>query len=256
MDMETALRDLGVADDTLTPAERDRLDRHGFLPLEGILSTEQVATFNARLAELTAAEGDRAGLEVHQERGAERLADLVNKDPMFDVCFSHPRVLAAMRHVLGSFRLYSLNARAALPGQGHQGLHADYAAPVAAGEYLVCNSIWLLDDFTADNGATRIVPGTHRSGRLPGEVMPDPTAAHPDEVSLLAPAGTVVIFNSHLWHGGTLNRTDRPRRALHSCFADRDLPQQLDQQAYVRVNTYARLTPAQRFILDVALPGA
>ncbi len=256
MDMETALRDLGVADDTLTAAEAERLDRDGFLPLEGLLSAEQVAAFNAKLAELTAAEGDRAGVEVHQERGADRLADLVNKDPMFEICVSHPRVLAAMRHVLGdSFRLYSLNARAALPGQGHQGLHADYGVPVAAGEYLVCNSIWLLDDFTAENGATRTVPGTHRSGKLPGDVMPDPTAAHPDEVLLQAPAGTVVIFNSHLWHGGTQNRTDRPRRAMHSCFASRDLPQQLDQQAYVRVNTYARLTPAQRYLLDVAMPA-
>ncbi len=256
MDMETALRDLEVAADLLTDKERDQLDRDGFLPLEGILTADQVAAFNTRLAELTAAEGATAGLEVHQERGTDRLADLVNKDPMFDVCFSHPRVLAAIQYVLGSFRLYSLNARAALPGQGHQGLHADYGVPVTAGEYLVCNSIWLLDDFTADNGATRTVPGTHRSGKLPGEVMPDPTAAHPDEVLLLAPAGTVVIFNSHLWHGGTLNRTDRPRRAMHSCFADRDLPQQLDQQAYVRVNTYARLSPAQRFVLDVAMPGA
>ena len=256
MDMETALRDLGVADDTLTAAEAERLDRDGFLPLEGILSAEQVAAFNAKLAELTAAEGGQAGVEVHQERGTDRLADLVNKDPMFEICVSHPRILAAMRHVLGdSFRLYSLNARAALPGQGHQGLHADYGVPVAAGEYLVCNSIWLLDDFTAENGATRTVPGTHRSGKLPGDVMPDPTAAHPDEVLLQAPAGTVVIFNSHLWHGGTQNRTDRPRRAMHSCFASRDLPQQLDQQAYVRVNTFARLSEAQRYLLDVAMPA-
>jgi ectoine hydroxylase-related dioxygenase (phytanoyl-CoA dioxygenase family) len=256
MDMETALSDLGVKPDMLTEEEGERLDRDGFLPLEGILSTEQVATFNTRLAEISAGEGDRAGLEVHQEHGADRLADLVNKDPMFDVCFSHPRVLAAIQHVLGTFRFSSLNARAALPGQGNQKLHADFGEPALDGDYRVCNSIWLLDDFTPDNGPTRAVPGSHRSGALPGDVMADPAEPHPDQVLLLAPAGTVVIFNSHLWHGGTQNRTDRPRRAVHSYFSHRDLPQQLDQQAYLRVNTFARLSPAQRYVLDVAMPGA
>lgn len=64
-------------------------------------------------------------------------------------------------------------------------------------------------------------------------------------------AGTVVIFNRHLWHGGTCNRSDRPRRALHSYFTRRDNRQQLDQKKYIRSQTLARLGPAARFILDV-----
>src|SRR5262245_63788450 len=92
MDMATALRVLGVTDNLLTHAEKAHLDEFGFLPLEGVLTAEEVAGFNKRMAELTAAEGDRAGLEVHQEKGTDRLADLINKDPMFEVCFSHPRV--------------------------------------------------------------------------------------------------------------------------------------------------------------------
>ncbi|WP_432878783.1 phytanoyl-CoA dioxygenase family protein [Kribbella sp. CA-245084] len=251
MDMATALRDLGVTDDVLTQAEKDQLDRDGYLPLEGVLTLEEVSALNKRLAELTAAEGDRAGLEVHQEKGTDRLADLVNKDAKFEVCFSHPRVLAAMQHVLGEFKLSSLNSRAALPGEGHQALHADSGHPVEPGEYEVCNSIWLLDDFTPENGATRVVPGSHRRGTMPGDEMPNPGDPHPDQIQLTGKAGTVVIFNSHLWHGGTQNQTQSPRRALHSYFALRHLPQQLDQQSYIRVNTYNRLTPAQHFILDV-----
>lgn len=127
---------------------------------------------------------------------------------MFDICFTHPRVLAAIARVLGGeFRLSSLNSRAVLPGQGLQGLHADWSGPVAPGDYYVCNSIWLLDDFTAENGATRVVPGSHRSGKVAHEVMDDPAATHPEEILLIAPAGTVVIFNSHVWHGGTRNTT-------------------------------------------------
>ena len=53
------------------------------------------------------------------------------------------------------------------------------------------------------------------------------------------------------WHGGTLNSTDRPRRALHSYFCRRDQPQQLDQRAYIRPETYERLSEAARYILDI-----
>ncbi|GAA5033596.1 phytanoyl-CoA dioxygenase family protein [Actinopolymorpha pittospori] len=251
MDTATAMRDLKVTDDTLTPQEKAQLDRDGFLPLADILSPDQVEAFAARLAELTAAEGDKAGLEVHQEEGTDRLADLINKDPMFEVCFSHPRVLAAIHRVLGDFKVFSLNSRAAHPGKGHQGLHTDYGEAVQPGDFRVCNSIWLLDDFTAENGATRVVPGSHLRGKLPGEEMADTKDAHPDEVRLIAPAGTVVIFNSHLWHGGTLNASTKPRRAMHSAFSRREIPQQLDQKKYIRASTYDRLSPAQRFLLDV-----
>jgi hypothetical protein len=250
--MDEALEELGVRPDTLTQQEKDQLDRDGFLPLSGILTAEHVDSLRARARELLQAEGDRAGVEVHQEAGTERLSDLVNKGTEFDICYTHPRVLAAMAHVLaGDFKMSSLNYRAALPGQGHQALHTDWREPVSAGGFRVCNSIWLLDDFTTDNGPTRVVPGSHLRGTLPKDEMPDPAAPHPDERLLLAPSGTVVIFNSHLWHGGTLNRSSARRRALHSYFCRRAERQQLDQRQYVRAETRSRLSAAARYVLDV-----
>jgi ectoine hydroxylase-related dioxygenase (phytanoyl-CoA dioxygenase family) len=251
MDMATALAELGVTRASLDKATAERLDRDGYAPLPGVLTGRQVQAMRARLAELTAAEGEAAGTEVHQETGTDRLADLVNKDPIFEVCFTHPVVLAAVAHVLGEFRLSSLNSRAARPGQGHQPLHADWGGPVPPPGYQVCNSVWLLDDFTPANGATRVVPGSHLLGVRARDALPDPAAAHPGEVLLLAPAGTVVVFNSHLWHGGTRNRGSQPRRALHGYFTRRGNPQQLDQKKYIRPDTVARLSPAARFILDV-----
>jgi len=252
MQLKDALIDLGVTEQTLSQAEKDRLDRDGYLPLRNILSADQIAQLTKKTDELITIEGQGAGKEVHQEAGATRLSDLVNKDPIFEICFTHPRILAAISHVLGgNLKLSSLNYRAALPGSGLQGLHADWNGAVQSDDYYVCNSIWLLDDFTDANGATRIVPGSQRSGQVPRDVMPDPSRPHPDEILLTAPAGTVVIFNSHTWHGGTLNRTDKPRRAMHSYFTRRDQTQQLDQKAYIRPETYERLSPAARFILDV-----
>ena len=250
--MNDVLEDLGVRSDTLTQQERDQLDDQGFLPLSGILTPDQLGSLRVRLDELLQAEGDLAGTEFRQEAGTERLSDLVNKGAVFDISFTHPRVLAGIAQVLrADFKLSSLNYRAALPGQGHQALHTDWSEPVPAGEFRVCNSIWLLDDFTADNGPTRVVPGSHLRGSLPKDEMRDPAAPHPDEVTLLAPAGTVVIFNSHLWHGGTLNRTAMRRRALHAYFCRRSERQQVDQQQFARAETRARLTPAARYVLGL-----
>ena len=251
MDMATALAELGVTAAAVDAETRERLDRDGYAPLPDVLSDAQLEAVRAQLAGLLAAEGEQAGLEVHQEKGTDRLADLVNKGAVFEPCFTDAGVLACIADVLGEFRLSSLNFRAALPGHGQQALHTDWGGPVPPGGYQVCNSIWLLDDFTTANGATRVVPGSHRSGSVPRLAMPDPAAPHPDEVQITGRAGTVVIFNSHLWHGGTRNRSDRPRRALHSLFTRRGNDQQLDQQKYIRPQTLARLSPAARFILDV-----
>ncbi|MGH3165495.1 MAG: phytanoyl-CoA dioxygenase family protein [Trebonia sp.] len=251
MDMAAALASLGVTADSIDDSVRERLDQDGYVPLPGMLSAAQLELTRARVDELLAFEGEKAGLEVHQEAGTDRLADLINKDPMFDVCFTDPRLLACVAHVLGDFKLSSLNFRAALPGSGLQDLHSEGGPVIGLDQFQVCNSIWLLDDFTADNGATRVVPGSHRSGASPRDVMSDRRAAHPSEVLLTSPAGTVVVFNSHLWHGGTVNRTSRSRRAMHSYFTRRANGQQLDQKKYIRPETLARLTPAARFILDV-----
>jgi ectoine hydroxylase-related dioxygenase (phytanoyl-CoA dioxygenase family) len=81
--------------------------------------------------------------------------------------------------------------------------------------------------------------------------MDDPMAPHPNELLMEAPAGTVVICNSHTWHGGTTNNTDKPRRAMHSYFCRRDEPQQLDQAKYIKGETRERIGNAAQFLLGV-----
>lgn len=252
MTMEEALEELGVRDDLLTDEEKGFLDHNGYLPMEGILSEAQVEALRAQFDKLVKLEGEEAGKEVNQEAGTHRLANLANKGEVCEVCFTHPKVLTAMRHVLGTnFRLSSINGRASLPGEGLQNLHADWRGGVEPGDYYVCNSVWLLSDFTAENGATRVVPGSHNSGQHPRDVLEDMKAPHPDQVLLTAGAGTVVVFNAHTWHGGTLNQSDRPRYGLHGYFCRRDQKQQTDQKASIGPETYNRLSKAARTVLDV-----
>lgn len=251
MDTATALAELGAG--KVPDAEtRGQLDTVGFAVIPDVLTSRQLEEIRTRLADLSEREGAKAGLEVHQEAGTDRLSDLVNKGEIFEVFYTHAAVLAAVAYVLdGDLKLSSLNSRAALPGKGYQGLHADWGTGVGPDGYQVCNSIWLLDDFTTENGATRVVPGTHRSGDIPAHAVVDPLAPHPDEIQLLAPAGTVVVFNSHLWHGGMTNTTDEPRRAVHAYFTRRAQPQQLDQREYLQPSTFERLSAAARWIVGV-----
>jgi len=256
----TLLSKLGVTNDTLSAAEKAFLAQNGYLNLGKLLSDEQLHAINQRLVELMNVEGENSGSELMdspyirhpKEEGADRLADLVNKGEEFDVFYTHPKVLAAMAAVLGeTFKLSSLNYRAAKPGMGLQKLHVDWHEAVASDDFKVCNSIWLLDDFSKENGATRIVPGTHLLENLPQDVLVDQMATHPDEVLIEAPAGSVFIFNSHAWHGGTCNLTNKPRRAMHSYFCRKDQPQQIDQKKYIQSQTLERISPMAKEILDV-----
>jgi len=253
MDIRRALDEMRAHSKLISGADAARLDIQGFLEIPNALGPDQVQASRHRLAELLDEEGDDAGKEVHQEAGTDRLSDLVNKGSEFDVFTSNPKVLAALAFVLkGDLKLSSLNARFAKPGEGLQALHADWGRLETPGDWQVCNSIWLLDDFTTENGATRAVPGSHLwDGALPGDRMADPRDTHPDEQLLLAPAGTAFVFNSHVWHGGTLNRTKESRRAVHSYWTRRHQAQQLDQRKYARPETIARLSDAHRFLLDV-----
>jgi ectoine hydroxylase-related dioxygenase (phytanoyl-CoA dioxygenase family) len=251
--MRAALAHLGVCSDTLSAAERHTLDQDGYLLLPGILSPPEVHAAADRLDAILSAEGSDAGSEVgRQEMKVERVCDLVNKGAVFDVCFYHPRVLAAIEHVIGPrFKLSSLNGRVVLPGGGPQPLHEDWHMAAVPGDYYACNSLWMLDDFTATNGATRVVPASHRWNQTSGDALDDPAGPHPDEVLLLGQAGTVVIFNAHLWHGGTLNQGSSRRRAVLSFFCWPGQRQQQNQRALLRAETSARLSAAARLVLDL-----
>jgi hypothetical protein len=80
----------------------------------------------------------------------------------------------------------------------------------------------LLDDFTRENGATRYVPGSHRWGKLPQDVLADPSAPHSDEKLIIGRAGTVVVINVHLWlrRGFVLFAISLPGHQAHLLFAE------------------------------------
>jgi hypothetical protein len=237
----------------LSDSERRELDEQGYLQLPGLIGPESLEALRRRVDELFAEEGSAAGWEFKQEPGARRLANLVNKGRVFEEIILTPKILECMAHVLGPrFKLSSLNARSTDPHTDEcQPLHADSAAIADEAGYWVCNSVWMLDDFTLENGATRIVPGSHRWRRVPPAGMYEP---HPEERLVTGVAGSVVIMNAHAWHGGTANRTAAARRALHVYYTRWDKPQQQYQKQWLSAEVHARLGPEARRILALDDP--
>jgi ectoine hydroxylase-related dioxygenase (phytanoyl-CoA dioxygenase family) len=76
----------------------------------------------------------------------------------------------------------------------------------------------MLDDFTESNGATRLVPGTHRLLSPPSKSFADPASRHSEQKIIVGAAGSVLVFNGHLWHSGTRNESNYSRRALQLAF--------------------------------------
>jgi ectoine hydroxylase-related dioxygenase (phytanoyl-CoA dioxygenase family) len=235
----------------MTDRERQQLDEQGCVVLEHAIDDEMLAGLRARIQQLFDEEGDAAGQEFRTEEHAHRLANLVDKGEIFRLAIALPRVLECVRHVLGpAIKLSSLNARAADPGTDvGQPLHVDMSAIPDDKGYWVCNTVWMLDDFTDDNGPTRMVPGSHKWGRRPQDVLDDPLAPHPDEAFLTGKAGGIAVMNAHLWHAGTANRSSKPRLAMHAFYCRRDKPQQQYQKQLLRAETQAALDPALRDLL-------
>ena len=236
----------------VTPEQQTALDELGYVELPGFMDSSLLQRLRSRVDELFREEGDSAGSEFRLEPGSGRLANLVAKGEVFEQIVAMPELLAYIEAVLGpNFKLSSLNARSANPlsSDSLQPLHADVGAIADHRGYWVCNTVWMLDDFTRLNGALRVVPGSHRWRKLPQHDLGDLKATHPQEQLVTGTAGTVVVMNAHCWHGGTANTTAFPRRALHGFYCRADKPQQQYQKQLIPAHVQDRFKPELRRIL-------
>ena len=259
--------EISVAD--LAPAQRRKFDEEGYFIAENVFSPAEVDEMRAEFERLRAIEGEYGGHEVHIEPGAPRLSNLFNKSAAFDRCLACKPTLAAAAYLLGEIRVYSLNARNPLKGQGQQPLHSDVPR-LTPTDWRVVNSMILLDDMTESNGPTRVVPGSHnwtpinvpdnnmgevtRLEARPediADIPKDPYAPHPKEVKLTGKAGSVAVINGHIWHGGTRNESGASRRVLHLAIGRRNLPPQLDEREHLTPELQARTNASEKFLLDI-----
>ncbi len=188
-----------MVDDLMAGLERD-----GYARLPGAASPAQVAAARADLEGIL--DETPTGRDDFEGRRTRRVYALFAKTRTLDELAIHPAVLEVLDRVLGHYELSAPAGIALGPGETAQPLHPDDAIYPLARPHpeLVVNVMWPLDDFTAANGATRVVPGSHRWV----DERPDPETP---TAAIEMPAGSALVYLGSLWHGGGANTTERVR---------------------------------------------
>lgn len=188
--------------------QRRRFQEHGFVVIEGVLEAAVLSRVRARVEALFEAAGENAGHEFQRDPYGRRVTDLDPRDEELSAAVRHPTVTTAAESVLGpGCRLVRLSAGSRSPFAP-----VGETMPAETGEGLC--AVWLLDPSTT----IRFVAGSHREDAGSHDASP----ACPEETTLTASAGGVVLFGSRLVYGGAPNPTGRHLRTLHGVFAAAD----------------------------------
>ena len=238
-------------DMTVSLEQKRQLDQQGYVIIPDVLSEPEIAVYRARLFELAEQERQDGSAIRHTGDKGQHVRWLVNKGELFEKMLAHPRVAPFFEYLLGEeYTLSTLTSNLIYPGAEEGHFHVDNALsampePLPSFPMFV-NSLWLLDDFTPENGGTRFVPGSHRSLKKPPPKEDPLSTCHPDQVRLSAPKGSVFLFNGAVWHAVGANRTDQARVCL-ICFCCRSfLKPMFDFVQHLKPEVAERATPEMR----------
>ncbi|KIW01111.1 uncharacterized protein PV09_07399 [Verruconis gallopava] len=182
---------------------------HGYVILRNQFSSQTAAQAKAEIARLSGGDPER-GRNPFEGLNTNRIYSLLNKSREFDQYVTFKRVLELNDYFLEpGYCLSAMHTIQINPGEVAQDFHHDDAfAPIPRPRPPLGSAIIVaFDDFTATNGATRIVPGSHL---WPSGVRPTDDQAQP----AVCPAGSVVYFISTTWHSGGRNESTRPRMSM------------------------------------------
>ncbi|WP_408066870.1 phytanoyl-CoA dioxygenase family protein [[Mycobacterium] crassicus] len=198
-------------DPDVVAADLAAMERDGFVILPDLLSAAQLDEIRASVTPLL----DKTGRNGFEGRATQRVYSVLNKTRACDRIVDHPRVLALLdRLFMPNYLLSMLQVINIEPGEQAQMLHTDdgfYPLPRPR-KALGAATIWAIDDFTGDNGATDILVGSHLWGDR------EPTDAEREPVVMSA--GSCVFFPGTLWHGGGANRSERARLAVTAQYCE------------------------------------
>lgn len=231
-----------------TPAidqDFETLMRDGYVIIENLIPQETCAEIKAEGLALLGQTG-RNAFEGHQ---TQRVYNVLSKTRLTDQLAIHPRILGLMDRLFEpGFLLSQSQIINILPGEAPQGLHHDdgfYRLPRPR-QPLGAATVWAIDEFTSDNGATVVVPGSHHWG--------DGRIAKRDEaIPAVMPAGSVVFFLGTTWHGGGENHSEAARFAITHQYCEAYMRQQENYLLELSKETVRALSPELQALVGYSI---
>lgn len=201
-----------AVDAAQTAADLSAIHHDGFVVIPRLLEPPMLEQVRAAIAPHL----EKQGRNNFEGLKTQRVYSLVAKTLACNLLVEHPRILALLDTLLmPNYLLSAFQAINILPGEAAQLLHYDdgfYPMPRPRAAYSVA-TIWAIDEFTADNGATVVLPGSHAwDGRAP--------TAQDEHIPAVMPAGSVVVFLGTLWHGGGANCSTASRLAMTAQYCE------------------------------------
>ena len=217
-----------------------QIDEVGYTVLEDVIEPDLLDELAEGLERLERQLGATPAANAFEGTRTVRIYNLLARGPAFAGIPVHPAVLPVVEGVLDPGLLVSsLSSIAIGPGETAQPVHADDQVMPLPKPHpaTVCNTMWALTDFTAENGATRLVPGSHRADH-----SPDLRAAY-DTVPAEMRRGSVLVWHGSLWHGGGANTTDTRRVGIAMNYCAGWVRQQENQQLGLPLDTVRSFPP-------------
>ncbi len=205
----------------------ERIARDGYSIIEGAIEPELVDALAGDLLRLEREHDVRPAKNDFEGHRTWRIYNLLVHGKLYERIPVHENVLPVVERVLDPGCLVSsLSSISIGPDETPQPIHADDQLMPLAKPHVatVCNTMWAITDFTEENGATRIIPGSHLA-----DASPD-YGKHYDSIPAEMKKGSVLIWHGSLWHGGGANRTGERRVGIAMNYCAGFIRQQENQQ--------------------------
>jgi ectoine hydroxylase-related dioxygenase (phytanoyl-CoA dioxygenase family) len=242
---------VAVLDPTALAAHVARVQRDGFTIVEDAFDLGFADALLADTGRLERETGEGPGRNLFEGLSTVRIYNLLARGELYARIPTHEHVLPIVEAVLDRGCLVSSMSSIAIgPGEGAQPIHADdMLIPLAKPHVpIVCNTMWALTDFTADNGATRLLPGTHKSAE-----NPVPGTPYEGTVAAIMKRGSVLVFDGSIWHGGGPNGTASRRVGIAMNYCAGFIRQQENQQLGIPANIARTFSPRLRKLVGYGI---
>jgi ectoine hydroxylase-related dioxygenase (phytanoyl-CoA dioxygenase family) len=253
---ESAARDrtaggTAVADAAELSSHLERMKRDGFTIVEHVIEPSAVAALRDDLRRLAGELAVQPAKNLFEGVRTVRIYNLLAHGALYQQVPVHERILPIVEGVLDRGCLVSsLSSIDIGPGEAAQPLHADdQLIPLPKPHpSIICNTMWALTDFTVANGATRLVPGSHRADRSP-QPFGEAVETHAAEMA----AGSVLVFDGSIWHGGGANTSGEWRLGLAMNYCAGWMRPQENQQLGIPLEIARTFSPRLRKLAGFGL---